>query len=79
MKHARQQHGPVHLAGAEQLKTIVIDRYGKRQRLLLRHAPGDQTGQPEVNMPPSERVDKQVRAFTGCQHLGQQNLRCGQG
>ena len=78
-QHLRQQQRPLDRIGAKQLKPIVIDGNRKRARRTLRHAPGNQVGQSQMHMPPGKRVDKQVRAFTRLQHLGQQGVRCGQG
>ena len=75
----RQQRGPVHRFGRQQLQPVVVDGNRKRVGHLLRCAPRQQPRQPQVHQPPRQRVQVQVPALARVQHLGHQAAGCGQG
>ena len=76
---ARQQRGPVHGLGRQQLQPVVVDRDGEGVGHLLRRAPAQQPGQPQVHQAPRQRVQVQVPSLAGVQRLGHQAAGCGQG
>ncbi|MNI94535.1 hypothetical protein D3C73_1526570 [compost metagenome] len=63
---------PIHRGGAEQFQSIVIDRDGKRQRLLLADSPRQQTRQAQMHLAAGEGIQEKVPALTGLQRFGQQ-------
>ena len=75
----RQQRGPVHRLGRQQLQPVVVNSDGKRVGHLLRRAPRQQPRQPQVHQPPGQRVQVQVPALARVQHLGHQAAGRGQG
>ena len=74
-EHFWQERRPVDLGRAEQFEAIVIDGDGKGSRFMLRDAPSQQIGQPQVHRTAGEGVQEQVPAFARREHFGQQRIR----
>jgi hypothetical protein len=69
---------PIQLGGAEQFQAVVVDRNGKRHRLPLADAPGQQAGESQVNLASGEWIQEQVPTFPGFEGFGQQRALRGQ-
>ncbi|MNY48276.1 hypothetical protein D3C86_1835980 [compost metagenome] len=69
---------PIDAGGAEQFQAVIVDRNRNGDGLPLTDPPCQQARQAQMHLASGKRVEEQVPAFAGFQHLGQQARLGGQ-